>query len=558
MKLPQILKGKRRALFVWLLSNAAGQAGLLFLKAMLIRFAFDRFLHGGSYNQDHVLIVGTALAASALGTGWLQRNERVIAERLGQSYIHSLRMRLFRHISRMDKWRLQKKRRGAVMLKFVGDLNALRRWVGQGMVRLVVSSAIIIGTMAVLFMIDWFLSGVAALIILAALIINVRIGETLRGAARDTRRRRATLSANINEKISQMSVVQVFGQRNQEIKRVRRQSYYLRKALINKASLIGLIRGITQGGTALAVTVVLIIGILKVHAGQTTAGTVAAAMIVIGFLVPALKNTGRIYENYQDAAVARNKLVGFLETPARISLGNSSPQLPPGRGTVSLENITVEGILKDVTAEAAAGEVIAIIGPNGAGKSVLIDLVARLVTPDKGKILIDGHDISAFSLESVRRAVGIVSPDLPLLAGTLDMNLRYRSPDSPALELERIRKLCGIDDLLKDLPRKAHTRIQEGGRNLSAGQRQRIQLARALLGAPRILLLDEADAHMDGNSKQVLNRVIRHFEGTILWVTHQQVPLVGVDAIWRVDHGRISTIPLGHMTQRAASEKGAA
>lgn len=552
MELPEILIGKRRALFFWLLTNAAGQAGLLFLKAMLIRFAFDRFLHGGSYNQEHVLIVGAALAVSALCTGWLQRNERVIAEQLGQGYIHSLRIRLFRHISRLDKWRLQKKRRGAVMLKFVGDLNALRRWVSHGLVRLVVSSAIITGTMAVLFLIDWFLSGVAALIILAGLIINVRIGAALRAAAQETRRRRAILSANINEKISQMCVVQVFGQRNQEIKRVRRQSYYLRKALIKKAYLIGLIRGITQGGTALAVTVVLIIGILKVHAGQTTAGTVAAAMIAIGFLVPALKNTGRIYENYQDAVVARNKLVRFLETSARISLGNSLPQLPPGRGAISLENITVNGILKDVTAQAAAGDVIAIIGPNGAGKSVLIDLVARMVTPDQGKILIDGHDISAFSLESVRQAVGIVSPDLPLLAGTLDMNLRYRSPDCPSLELERVRKLCGIDDLIKDLSRNEHTRIQEGGRNLSAGQRQRIQLARALLGKPRILLLDEVDAHMDGNAKHVLTRVIRNFQGTILWVTHQQVPLVGVDAIWRVEHGGISIIPLGHMTQKAA------
>lgn len=552
MELKEILTGKRRTLFVWLLANAFAQSGMLFLNAMLIRYAFDHFLRSRTFSQEHVLIVGVVMAAGALSTGWLQRNERVIAEQLGQSYIHSLRIRLFRHVSRMDQWQLQKKRRGAVMLKFVGDLNSIRRWVSQGLVRIVVCSAIIVGALAILFLIDWILSGVAALIILAGLIANVRIGEALRAAARESRRRRSNLSANINEKISRMSVVQVFGQRRPEIEKVRRQSRYLRKVLIEKAHLIGLMRGITQGGTALAVTVILLIGILKVHTGQTTAGTVAAAMIVIGFLKPTLRQASRIYEYYQDATVSWNKLGHFLKTPTRISLGASLPQLPAGGGSLSLENITVNGILKNVTAAASAGEVIAIVGPNGAGKSVLIDLVARLVRPDKGKILIDGCDISEFSLESVRQAVGIVSPDLPLLAGTLGMNLRYRNPDCTTQDLERIRKLCGIDDLLKDLPQGDRTRIQEGGRNLSAGQRQRILLARALLGAPRILLLDEADAYMDGNARRILNRVIRTFQGTILWVTHRQVPLVGVDAIWRMENGSIINMQLLRLVKAAA------
>ena len=129
MKMPSVLEGLRRRLLWQLAANAIGQAGVLFINAMLIRFAFDHLLSGSPGGRSAVFQVGLTMTAAALFLGWLQRSERIIAEKLGQSYVHSLRMRLFRHVTRMDARLLQKKRRGAVMLKFIGDLNAIRRWV---------------------------------------------------------------------------------------------------------------------------------------------------------------------------------------------------------------------------------------------------------------------------------------------------------------------------------------------------------------------------------------------------------------------------------------------
>ena len=550
MELPAIFRGARRRLFAWLLANAAAQAGMLFLNAMIIRYAFDHFLTGGDIQLNEVAVVAAVMVLVALETGWLQGRERILAEKLGQSYIHSMRMRLFRHVSRLDPRQLQKKRRGAVMLKFIGDLNALRRWVSLGLVRIVVSGAIIVSTLTILLLIDWMLSLAVAAIIAGGIVANVHIGKMLRDAARETRKRRSRLSANINEKLSRMSVVQVFGRRDREIRKVRRQSYHLRRALTDRAAKIGLIRGVNHGSTSLCVTVVLIIGIFQVHAGHTTPGTIAAAMIVLGFLVPALKNLGRVYEYYSEALVARQKLGQFMKLRPRIKLGPSLPGLKPGPGRLTLEGLNVKGVLNDVAAEAAAGEVIAVVGPNGAGKSVLVDLIARLISPDSGRVLIDGQDISKVSLETVRRAIGIVSPDLPLLSGSLEMNIGYRQSEIDASEMERIRRLCAIDELVAGLPLGEKTRIREGGRNLSAGQRQRILLARALMGAPRILLLDEVDAHLDVPSRKALNDVIRVFSGTVVWVTHQQIPLVGVDAIWRIDQKQLSVVPIEHMYRK--------
>lgn len=544
MDLPAIFTGKRRVLFGQLAANAFAQAAVLYINARLIRFAFDHFINSDSFQQEHVFWAAFAMSFGAVAAGWLQRNERTAAEQLGQSYTHSLRMRLFRQVSRMDPRVLQRRRRGAVMLKFIGDLNAVRRWISFGIVRIATSGAIIISTLTIIFLIDWVLGAVSAIIIASGISINIRIGKALRAAADLTRKRRSRLSGNINEKLSHMSVVQVFGRRDDEIKRVRRQSTLLRRALVDRAAKIGLIRCVTHCGAALAVAVVLYAGIYKVASGAATPGTIAAAMVVVGFLVPALKSLGRVYEYYQDAVVAQEKLSRFLKIKGRIKLGEQLPDLPKTRGKLTLENIEVKGVFKNVTVEALPGQVVAVVGPNGAGKSVLIDLVARLVSPDNGHIRIDGKDITEFSLESVRRMVGIVSPDLPLLSGSLEKNLRYRRPHSSDSAVDKIKKLCGIDELIDQLLDGENTKIREGGRNLSAGQRQRVLLARALLGDPRILLLDEVDAHLDERANQALRDVIRTFRGTVLWVTHQQIPVVGIDAVWRVKNETIEEIEI--------------
>jgi ABC-type multidrug transport system fused ATPase/permease subunit len=536
--MPTIASRARRRLMRQLIANTIAQAALLFTSALIIRHAFDQLMNDLAPPPHRLLLIGLVMTLLAVVTGWLQRSERIIAEKLGQSYVHSLRLRLFRHITRMDHRELQKKRQGAVMLKFVGDLNAVRRWVSLGLVRLIVSGGILFSALSVLGLIDPILSLSVAVIILIAVLVNVRIGEALKAAVSLTRRRRSQLSANINEKIDHMAVVQVFGRSAQEIRQVRRQSNRLRKALIDRAARIGSIRAITHGGAAMALALVLTIGLMQVAAGQTTPGTVAAAIGVLGFLLPALKNLGRVYEYFQDFRVSKMKLDLFLATRAPLRPRSGLPNLPSGPGRITFKKVAVKGVIRSLSAEIEPGRNVALVGPNGSGKSTLIGLTARLVQTDKGRILIDGQNIRRVNLHSLHRAVGVVAPDLPLLAGSLEKNLRYRYPDCPSEELERVFRLCGLDDLVK-FRRIGRFRIQEGGRNLSAGQRQRVMLARAIMGSPRILLLDEVDAHLDRVSCATVDNVIRSYQGTVLWVTHRSDVSTIADATWRMAAGRL-------------------
>jgi ABC-type multidrug transport system fused ATPase/permease subunit len=551
MRQPPLKSKTRRRLIIQLTANAVAQAILLFINALIIRYAFDRLMSELAMLDRHMVWIGLGMTGVAAATGGLQYGERIVAEKLGQSYVHSLRMRLFRHITRMHPRDLQKRRRGAVMLKFVGDLNAVRRWVSLGLVRLVVSGAILCSTLSILCLIDPLLSLCVGLLIVSGVLINARIGGLLKKAVSESRRRRSRLSANINEKIAHMGVVQVFGRTGRELRRIRRQSNGLRSALIDRASGIGAIRAVTHGGTAAAMAVVLAIGLLQIKTGDTTPGTVAAAMAVLGFLLPALKNLGRVYEYFQDYQVSKKNLDQFLSTRASLRARAGRPDLPTGPGRLVFENVTVKGVIRRLSAEIEPGSTVILAGPNGSGKSTLIGLAARLIDADRGRVLIDGRNIVKSSLPSVRQAVGVVSPDLPLLAGSLDMNLRYRCPDCSSEALERVIQLCGIGDITGKRP-LGRFRVHEGGRNLSAGQRQRVMMARAILGTPRILLLDEVDAHLDPASSRILDHVIRSYPGTVLWATHRPDALTLSTTAWLMKRGRLYHKDSGVPILRAA------
>jgi ABC-type multidrug transport system fused ATPase/permease subunit len=535
-----LIKGRRLQILIRLVANGLGQAAIVVSTVLLVRLAFDRFITtSGAGSFSLMLWVGLGLVAAAVCISWLRLLERIDAERMGQDYTHRVRVKLFDHLSGLGPRALQKRSRGAIVLRFVGDLNALKRWVSLGLARVTVAGVTTVGALLALAVVNWLLALGVTVVLAGGTFYILSLGKQLREAVKEGRRRRSYLAANVNEKVASMAVVQVFGQSNRERRRIGRQSKRLQKAMVARARRIGLMRAVTHSTTALASGVVLLIGANQVASGRATPGTVVAAMTIVGLLIPALRDLGRVYEYWHDAQVSAKKIRQFLKTPTLVKELANAPDLKPVQGRLEFADVSLSGSVKRVTAVAEPGQVVALVGPNGAGKSTLLSLAARLIDPDEGRIALDGQDLAKHSLASVRRAVGMMSPDLPLLRGTIDKNLRYRWPDAPAEEVDRVRVLCEIDQVLAELPEGEQTRVSEGGGNLSLGQRQRIALARALLGNPSILLLDEADAHLDHDSSAVLDRIIADYRGTILFVTHSGDRLAASDIIWHIEDGRL-------------------
>lgn len=540
MPLPPVLGGKRTGLMLRLVLNGILQAGATVGCALLVKLTFDRLLAPSAAMPDISLTwVGTGFAALALASAGMRMLERVDAERLGQDYVHRLRIVLYAHLSTFPQRRLKKHSQGSLMLRFIGDLTALRQWVSLGLARLMVAGATLMVTLLSLALLSWPLALAVGAVLLPGIALSLLLGKPLLQATRDSRRRRSRLAGNLNEQVASMAVVQVSGQIRREQRRIERQSTRLKRAMILRAWVIGGLRAVTTATTTIATGAALIAGAVLVSHGQASPGTVVAAMSIAGFLMPSLRDLGRVYEYWQGARVSMEKIRHFLDSPVPAARARRAGGLRNAAGHLIFRNITVPGSLSGFTAEAAPGSVVALTGPNGAGKSTVLSLVARLVDPQLGRVVLDGRDLKRLARDSLRRVVGMASPDLPLLRGTIGRNLRYRWRTAPDSEQARVRALCGIDELLAEMPDGENTRLAEGGTGLSAGQRQRISLARALLGSPPVLLLDEADVNLDPETGEVFNRILANYRGTVLMVTHRLDRARAADVIWYLENGKL-------------------
>ncbi len=528
------------------------QAAMIIVSMLLVRFAFNVLFNPEFSDAEvHLFDPGDVwqialFAAGLLGStalaAWLRFIERVDAERLGQDYIYRVRVKLFDRMSLFAPRALNNRSSGASMLRFVGDLSAIRRWVCLGLARIVVSTIVAVLSIGFLGYLDVYLALCSTVILSLGLAWNIKLGPQMHQVISESRRLRGRLAGNINEKIRSFAVIQAFNQQKKERTLFTRQSRRLREILIRRARASARMRVVNDGAAALSMAAILSVGSLEVFRNQTSTGNVAAALAVVSFLSNAFRDFGRVHEYLQAYRVSRLKILQFMQTRRLLGRSPTRPALLVTHGAIELHDLHLDGVLENISATVPGGTRLAIIGDNGAGKSTLLQLIARQVDPSKGRILIDNQDIGTCNLASVREAMGIVSPDLPLLKGSVRKNLRYRKPDASDQEFERVKQLCRIEDLLQQLPEGENFRIQEGGSNLSLGQRHKISIARALLGQPAILIVDEIDANLDPQTALVLEQVIREFAGTVLLVSRSADRLALADIYWRLAEGKLKVV----------------
>jgi len=533
--MPRVLVGGRRRIFGLLLANGMGQAAAAIATAVLVEYAFDQLLAAQAETRGELAVVAVGLPVAAGVTAFLRARERVDAERLGQRFVHEVRLVLFGHVVNTSPRSLQRRSQGGTLLRFVGDLNALRQWVSLGLSRLAVAGIMVVGTVTALALVSPALALAVGGAVLLGAVVAVHQGNGLQDAVRQTRRRRGRLARNVNEKLHTVAVVQAFGQVEPERRLLAKQSKKLSRAMVARARVVGRLRAVTEATGALATAVVLVVG----AAVGEAPGAVAGAMTIVGLLVAQLRDLNRCQEYWHGSTVASQKVRQVLDRPTSVHDDPGLPDLVPGPGRLEFLGVGLEEVLHDVSATAEAGARVAVVGPNGAGKSTLLTVAARLVDPERGQVLLDGQDLAGCNLASVRRSLGLAGPDLPLLRGSLEANLAYRWPAAPPEELRRVRELCDLDDVVDELSDGEDTRVAEGGVSLSAGQRQRIALGRALLGDPPVLLLDEADANLDQRARHVLDRVVAAHRGTVVLVTHRLEQVESADVVWCMEDGRL-------------------
>ena len=287
MKIPLILHGYRRTLFVRLVSNGLAQAGLAIGTAWLVKEIFDGFLtpeHLAIDMRVIALVMGLVVMAACIG--WLRMRERIDAEYMGQHYASEVRILLYDCLSSLTPRTLQKRSRGGVSLRFVGDMTSLRRWVSMGLSRVTVAGVSTVSALLILGVINWQLTLTVTVSLVLGAWVTYLFGKRMRAAALESRRCLANLAANVNEEVTSIAVVQVFGQVDREREHIIRQGKYLQDSMVARARVAGQVLGVTEFSVAMTSATTLLAGVFAVAAGTASVGSVIAAISIVGILLP--------------------------------------------------------------------------------------------------------------------------------------------------------------------------------------------------------------------------------------------------------------------------------
>lgn len=531
MTLPPVYVGKRRSWLAAVVVCGLVQAACMLGLAGLMQRMLDAILAGnGSVSLPAFLGIMVGLGILGGLSRWL---ERYAAERLGQDYVHQLRVLMFAALARKSPEERTADGRGAVPLRFMTDLNAIRQWISMGQARLLVAIVLLVATLGYLATISLALSTVVLGVLALSAGASLLLGRYLERAILQSRQRRARLSNLMAERIANLSTVIGFGRFRSESQRMEKQSRDLGQAMTKRAFWVGSLRGTTELGIRLAMAAVFTLSLYQLDHGAATPGTILAAVSLVALLVAPLRDISRVNEYWTAARVARRKLAGFLAV-ATTPRTRRDRAINDMRGVIRLEKLRLQADHLPFSAELTPGSRVVVVGPNGAGKTSLLWTLAGIRRAAAGRARIDGRAAHRLDRPSLQQSVGIASPDLPLLKGTVQLNLRYRAPRATEAELEEVCAATGLTDRLGTWPELLQFRLQDEGSNLSDGERARLQLARAIIGQPKILLLDELDAHLDPAGRQLLRHVIANYPGTVIYTSHDTCTTQLAGIVWLI------------------------
>ena len=532
-------KGRRIAVLGVLsaLAAAAPTTGWL-----LVGQALDS---GRSGNLDRLTwIVVAYVVVNALGWGLESYVWRGLAG-LGQGVVLALRRHLFGHLTSLSLRYFSEQRAGWIIARLTSDVDALSDVLSQGLATLVSNVLMLSAAIVGLFLLDWRLGLVALVVLPPGLVVTRWFQRRSHAAFSDVRTRISALTAQIAESVAGMAVVQAFNRErafqrefdelNAANLRSNQRAQKLSSVFFPAIELLGVV----------ATIAVLWLGAVLFAGGSVTPGTIVAAVGLLALVFQPLQELSELYGQVQAAAAAMEKITSVLDAEQDLRDRPGAEKLPRIEGALDVDHVSFAygetPVLRDVDIHVPAGGCIALVGESGGGKSTLAKLVARFYDPVEGTIRVDGRDVRDVQLESYRRQLGVVLQDPFLFSGTIADNIRFARPEASDEQVRLTAAAVGVDKVAERLEGGLDHEVREGGAGLSAGERQLISIARALLANPRILILDEATSNIDRPTERLIELALdRLLRGrTSIIIAHRLATVRRADEILVVDHGRI-------------------